>query len=231
MLPLPAFSPAIGACKPCYCTLSIVGSDMIHQDIKHLGWIILNYAHNTVRKTACMTIAHKINHRFGKRIIHYRVKLTAQQIPSSLAVSEFICGILPNLADNYSVFIFLLDSFSQIVKENIRELVSNVKSPAADTASEPFAQNAVPAANIIAVVFVLLDNFGKELYSPPGMVFIGPLDKFIPTVIFAFLAVVCSQRIIVAVHIKIFAVASCMAEYAVKNNGYAISLSSLAKAP
>ena len=54
------------------------------------------------------------------------------------------------------------------------------------------------------------------------MIIIRIINKFIPTEIRAFLAIVSSEIFVMTVHIEIFAVTACMTEYTIKNYGYTI---------
>ena len=169
-----------------------------------------------------MTETHKIQNGISKRIIHYRIELLPKKISSSFTIGKFVCCIFPDFADNYGILIFSLNSLSQIVKKNIRQFISNIKSPACYTAPEPFTKNTIPAADILTVAFILLNNLWKQFYTPPGMIIIRIINKFIPTEIRAFLAIVSSEIFVMTVHIEIFAVTACMAEYTIKNYGYTI---------
>ena len=127
---MPAVALAVFACKACNRALGIMSADMIHQNIRNLRRIFFDNAHYGIDKRVRICEFDKIQDRVGKRIIHNGIKLFAEEIAPSFAVSKFCCGILPNLADNNCVAVFVLNSTAQIVEKNIGQLIGNIKPPA-----------------------------------------------------------------------------------------------------
>ena len=135
MLALPLSVPVLAAFpdNTGYSSLGVVSAYVVHHNIKRLLRIIADYRHHTFHKILGNAVSCKIKHSVGKGIIHNAVKLLSEQKFSSLTVGKFICGILPNLAEQKSLRLRFFNRKPYLVKKDIRQFVGNVKPPTVRT--------------------------------------------------------------------------------------------------
>ena len=215
MLPSPPLASTIRSGQRGNSPQSIVGADMVHQHRRHLGRIVLGNRQDGVQKRLTAAVAHKVQDRRGKGIIHHTVQLIPQQITPPLPIGKLGGGVLPHLADNDGVRVLAFYSPAQVVQEHIRQLIRHIQPPAADAAAHPTAKDAVLTANIVPIRWLLLTDLRQQANAPPGLVIVPILAKLVPAVIGAVRAVIGAHRGVMTVVIKILGIPPGMAEHAV----------------
>ena len=131
MLALPLSVPVLAAFpdNTCYSSLGVVSTYVVHHNIKRLLRIIADYRHHAFHKVLGNAVSRKIKHSVGKRIVHNAVKLFSEQKFSPLTVREFVCGVLPNLAEQKSLGLRLFNRKPYLIEKNVGQFVGNVKPP------------------------------------------------------------------------------------------------------
>ena len=90
-------------------TLGVVRAERVHKNSEHGARIVFDYAHDLRHCVASVLAAAEVDDSAAENVVHNRVKLVTEQEFSSCAVAFLVAGVLPNLADDERLGVFLLD--------------------------------------------------------------------------------------------------------------------------
>ena len=107
-----------------------------------------------------------------------------------MPVALFIGGVLPDLAQDKALRVFLLDGLSQVLQKLVGQLVGYVEPPAAVACLHPFADDAVFSIDVLVELRVGFVDLRQGVEAPPGVVLVRPLAEVVPARIRGLLRIV-----------------------------------------
>ena len=151
----------------------------------------------------------------AEHVVHDGIHLVAEQELAPCAVALLVARVLPDLADNERLGIFLLGGSAQVLHKLIRQLVGDVQSPAGIAQPHIFADNAVLAVDVFIEGRRGLNDLRQRIEAPPALVVVRPFVELVPSEIRRILIAVSAALAISAGTVEIHTVRAGMGEYAV----------------
>ena len=158
--------------------------------------------------------------------------LTPQQISAPLAVGDLIAAVLPDLAQQETIWLFLHNSRTDTGNKAVRKFIGHVQPPGVRTGPKPAANHRVLTFNdVVNIIRMVLVDCGEGMEAPPAIVLRWPLLEGIPVIIGAVRTLRYAQRGVCALCIKVLAVVAGMIENAVQHDANAQVLCLLTESP
>ena len=197
----------------------VVCAQKVHRAVKRGGWIIGPQRLHALPELCRVAAAQPPQQRRAERVVHQPVGLPAQQIPPPLGIGDLIAAVLPHLAQQVAIRLFILDGAADTGDEVAGQLIRHVQSPAVRAAPQPVPYHAVLALeDELPVGGPLLVDGGQRFHAPPGVVVRGPGVEAVPVVIGGVLTLGRPKLRIKAVRVEIPASRPGVVEHAVQHH-------------
>ena len=169
-----------------------------------------------VRRVAAPEI---VQRRRPQGIVHQAVGLPTQQVLAAAGVGDLVAAVLPHLAQQKAVGLFLLHGGANFLNKVVWQLVGHVQPPAVRAAPQPAADHAVlsPDDEVPIGRGVFVDG-GQRVDAPPGVVLVRPVLETEPVVPRGFLALVRAGGVEKAAPVEVPAVVAGVVEHAVQHH-------------
>ena len=200
----------------------VVGAQNVQPAVEGGRGIVLPLLLHGVPERCRVAAADIVQHRAAQGIVHQAVGLPAQQIPPPAGIGDLVAAVLPHLAQQIAVGLFLLHDGADLLDEVVRQLVGHVQPPAVGAAPQPPADHAVliPDDKVPVGGGVLVDG-GQGVDVPPRVVLLRPPPEAEPVVPGGVLALIGPRRVEKAVAVEVAAVVAGVVEHAVQDHMHA----------
>lgn len=198
----------------------VVGADEIQRPIEGRGRIVLvDGLHGHGKVPGVFSAQQKVQRPRAEGIVHGAVQLVSQQVWPQLAVADLVAGVLPDLTQNQRIGPLCLSRPGNGVDQAVRQLVCHIQPPAGGPQAQPFADHPGFPAEKFLIARVRFLYVGQGIHPPPALITGGVLRrKAVPAVVGAGFRRTGPGLGVISVAVKIDAVVSGVAEYAVQEN-------------
>ena len=198
-----------------------MGAEEVHGTVERLRRVVLPQRLHALPEGCGVAAAQPRQQCCPEGIVHQTVGLPPQKIPAAAGIGDLVAAVLPDLAQQVRARLFRVHGGADALDEVAGQLVRHVQPPAVGTAAKPAAHHAVLAAeDEVAVVRTLLVDGGQRPHAPPRVVLRRPRVEAVPAEVGGFPALRRAQLRVVALCVKIPAVAAGVVEYAVNDDAH-----------
>ena len=195
-------------------------AQQVHQGIEEGGGVVLLQVQVTAHEGGGIQLAqHEVQGHIPQGIVHHAVQGVSHAVVAQFPIGEFVAGVLPHLAQQAGVGIFLFHPLAQHAQKGHGQFVRHVQPPTRAARPQPVgAHRVLVPQHEVQIAFRHLPHVGQGREAPPAIVLVGPTVEGIPPGVGGGDRLVSAQAVVPALDVEVTAVRPGMGKHAVQHH-------------